>query len=321
MRVFIVATLLVLAGPAASQAGTAFYDPIYGFSKTSNIVYGTGLVDNGGGTLDLKLDLYRPTDIGGGALPAASPGLVMIHGGGFIDRDKSDIAPFAQIFASYGYTVASINYRMLFDNVPETHGPADSMILPGPPFAQLPFPQGAYTINAAVEDASLAMSWMRASAGLYNIDPNRIGIGGVSAGAITAMLLAYNSPSADVAPQVVLSYLGAMYGTEGTIQAGDAPAFVVASSNDSVVPFDAPLGIQTSIDRMNEVGVYNEFYVQSIGHDVDILADFGGKSLLERNMDFLAQVLVPEPPSWILSGFAIVALLAFARNRRSFQRG
>ena len=212
--------------------------------------------------------------------------------------------------------MTSINYRMFLDNVPETHGPADSMIQPDPPFAQVPLPQGAYTINAAVEDASLAMDWMRTNAGLYNIDPNHIGIGGGSAGAITALLQAYNNPSANVAPQAVLSFLGAMYGTEGTIQAGDVPAFVVASSNDATVPFDAPLGMQATIDRMNEVGVYNEFYVQNIGHGVDFFADFGGKTLLDRNMEFLAAVLVPEPSSLVLGTLATIALLAFARSKR-----
>ena len=75
---------------SALQAGTMFIDPIYGVSTTSNIVYGTGAV--GAGTLNLELDLYQPTDIGGGALPALSPGIVLIHGGGFVGGDKADLA-------------------------------------------------------------------------------------------------------------------------------------------------------------------------------------------------------------------------------------
>ena len=48
-----------------------------------------------------------------------------------------------------------------------------------------------------------------------NIDPNRIGIGGASAGAITAELVGYNDTPADVTPNVVLDFLGSMYGTKG----------------------------------------------------------------------------------------------------------
>ena len=106
MRQLFWAALLVLTLPAAAiHAASAFHDPIYGVSTTSNIVYGTGPINNGLGTLNLTLDLYRPTDVGGGALPAISPGIVLIHGGSFVGGSKSDMAPLAQFYASYGYTL------------------------------------------------------------------------------------------------------------------------------------------------------------------------------------------------------------------------
>lgn len=319
MRRLNLAVLLVLAGPAgAIYAGSAFEDPIYGFSTTTDIVYGSAPLI--GGTFELKLDLYQPTDIGGGAPPALSPGIVLIHGGGFVTGDKADLAELCQIYATYGYTVVSTNYRMYLDGVPETHGPADYIMQPGPPFPVVPVPDGLYTINAAVEDATTAMAWMRSNAALYNVDPNRIAIGGGSAGAITSLLQAYNSPPADVAPQAVLSFLGAMYGTEETIQAGDVPAFVVASSNDDTVPFDAPLGAQATINRMNAVGVVNEFYVQEIGHGVDFYADFGGQTLIEHNMEFLAAYLAPEPSGFVLCALAALALAALGWRRKRGRR-
>jgi acetyl esterase/lipase len=198
------------------------------------------------------------------------------------------------------------------DNVPPTSGPADSFVFPPPPF----YTADIDTINAAVEDATKSMGWMRDNAALYTIDSNHIAIGGISAGAITALLQAYDSPPADVAPQAVLSFLGAMYGTEGTISAGAPPAFVVASSNDMVVPFDAPLGTQAMVDQMNSVGVYNEFYVQTIGHTVDLFAEFDGQSLLEHNMEFLAQVLViPEPTTLTLITLGLLAMCCRRRKR------
>jgi len=49
------------------------------------------------------LDLYQPTDIGGGALPALSPGIVLLHGG-FGGGDKADQrwVDRTQSFAMYG---------------------------------------------------------------------------------------------------------------------------------------------------------------------------------------------------------------------------
>jgi acetyl esterase/lipase len=118
--------LAVALWASAACASPTYLAPIYGVSKTSNILYGTGPISTS--TLNLRLDLYRPTDIGQGAVPTESPGIVLIHGGGFFSGDKADMAPLAQTYAAYGYTVASINYRLLSNNVPPNSGPADGMI-------------------------------------------------------------------------------------------------------------------------------------------------------------------------------------------------
>ena len=44
--------------------------------------------------------------------------------------------------------------------------------------------------------------------------------------------------------------MGSMYGTESTIQAGAAPAFVVHGTTDRVVPFADD---QAVVDRLNAV--------------------------------------------------------------------
>jgi acetyl esterase/lipase len=310
-------TIICLGWAVSVQAGTAFHDPIYGVSKTSNIQYGTAPINYGADMKNLYLDLYRPVDIGGGALPAISPGVVLIHWGSFTGGNKKDMTTLANIYTKYGYTVASIDYRLLGDNVPANSGPADAMTMPDPPYATVPVPQGIYTINAAVEDATTAMAWMRSSAETYNIDANHIAIGGVSAGAITALFQAYNNPPMNGAPQAVVSFAGAMYGTYETIQAGAAPAFVVHSNNDTVVPFDAPLGAAAMVDQMNRVGVYNEFYIQSVGHAVNPNQVFDGKTVIQHNMDFLAQFLVPvvpEPATLVLLVWGGIMGIALRRR-------
>jgi acetyl esterase/lipase len=302
--------------------GTAFHDSIYGVSTTTNLIYGTGSVNGGAGSLNLALDLYRPVDIGQGALPAASPGIVFIHGGAWQSGSKTDsyAVQFASIFASLGYVVTSINYRMLGNSVPETHGPADAMDLSTVPTAaqggfDLPQPLTSWTINASIDDAAQAMGWMRDNAASYHIDPAHIGIGGASAGAIDALVLAYNNPAAHVAPQAVISYVGALPGIESAlIQADDkTPALIINGSADPLIQLTYP---QAMVDRLNAMGVYNEFYVQQgVGHTVNLNLVFGGETLLQHNIDFLATYLVPEPSGLLLAGVGAVALALISRRR------
>ncbi len=105
-----------------------------------------------------RLDLARPKD----AAPHPRPAIVFIHGGGWRGGDKragNFIGP-AMEYAAKGYVTISVNYRL------------DRQILP------------------CVHDVKCAVRWLRAHATRYNIDPNRIGAYGNSAGAHLATLLA-----------------------------------------------------------------------------------------------------------------------------------
>jgi acetyl esterase/lipase len=102
------------------------------------------------------------------ALPKAEsesprPGLVMVHGGGWRSGDKRggllSVLPIQ--YAERGYVCISVNYRLT---------------------GEAPFP-------ACVEDVKCAVRWLRANAEKYNVDPERIGGFGSSAGAhLVAML-------------------------------------------------------------------------------------------------------------------------------------
>ena len=112
-----------------------------------------------------RLDLAFPKNPGDKPRPA----LVIIHGGGWIEGDKSSFtsleiwAPGNIIdFASHGFVAATVNYRMS---------------------GEAPFP-------AALEDCKCAVRWLRAHAHDYHVDVNRIGAYGNSAGGHLALLLA-----------------------------------------------------------------------------------------------------------------------------------
>jgi acetyl esterase/lipase len=102
-----------------------------------------------------KLDLYLPEKKAESPLPV----IVWIHGGAWREGDKWPCL--ADRFPTRGYAVASINYRLSQD---------------------APFP-------AAIEDCKAAIRWLRAHAKDYNLDPERIGVWGASAGGHLAALL------------------------------------------------------------------------------------------------------------------------------------
>src|SRR5438132_14041569 len=96
------------------------------------------------------------------------PAVVVIHGGGWLEGDRSSFASRKhgvpgniEDFAELGFVAVTINYRLS---------------------GEAPFP-------AALEDCKCAVRWLRAHAGKYNVDPKRIGAYGNSAGGHLALLL------------------------------------------------------------------------------------------------------------------------------------
>ncbi len=123
-------------------------------------------------------------------------------------------------------------------------------------------------VAAARVDAGRAVEWMRANAAKYRIDPNRIAIGGNSAGAITSMSVAYrfgedpDVGGADV--QAVLSLSGGLYGYEDIIEAGEPPLIMIHGTLDSEVPFSLAEAVEV---RALSVGLIHEFYpLEGVGH-------------------------------------------------------
>jgi len=141
-------------------------------SVTSNLQYGQA-PDANGSPVALKLDLYQPV----GDAETKRPALVWVHGGSFSAGDKGNVVPVdvANTFAKLGYVVVSINYRLLGSGC--VANPSNCII----------------AALEAQHDAQAAVRWLRANASTYRIDATRIGIGGESAGGITATLVGVNS--------------------------------------------------------------------------------------------------------------------------------
>ena len=132
------------------DAFMAQFDLVPGVSSHKGLVY-----TRAGGT-ELKLDLCMP-DMGHDARPA----VLCIHGGGWHGGMRSEYIPLVVQLAREGYVAVSVSYRL----APEHRFPAQ------------------------IEDVASAVRWMRTHSKQYNVDPQRIGVLGWSAGGHLACLL------------------------------------------------------------------------------------------------------------------------------------
>ncbi|MBQ3446851.1 MAG: alpha/beta hydrolase [Synergistaceae bacterium] len=112
-----------------------------------NIPFNSGK-ERGSQMFTLAMDILQPDS------KEPLPLIMFISGGGFIMSPKNNWIQQRMRLAEAGYVVASIEYR---------HAPLSKFPLP-------------------VEDCKLAIRWLRAHADQYNIDPERVGVLGNSAG-------------------------------------------------------------------------------------------------------------------------------------------
>jgi acetyl esterase/lipase len=117
-----------------------------------------GIIYQGTGDEALNGDLYKPK--GSGKFPV----LIAVHGGDWRFADASLYEHWGPYLAKNGYAVFAINYRLVKDK---------TNLYP-----------------AAVQDVRAAVQFLRQQAASYQLDPERIGLMGDSAGAHLASLVA-----------------------------------------------------------------------------------------------------------------------------------
>jgi len=105
-----------------------------------------------------------------------TPVVFCIHGGGWRGGDKAGYAGAAPLYNREGISVVAINYRYV------QQGEAEGVKPP---------------VKAPLHDAARALQFVRSKAKEWNIDPNRIGATGGSAGACSSLWLAFHPDLAD----------------------------------------------------------------------------------------------------------------------------
>ena len=113
----------------------------------------------------LRLDLYLPTN----NVQAPTPLLVWIHGGGWSGGSRYPAPNFALQLRDRGFAVASLSYR-LTSQAGQWGG------------APVIFPAQIFDVKAAIR-------WLRAQAATYQLDVDRFGVWGSSAGGHLAALV------------------------------------------------------------------------------------------------------------------------------------
>jgi acetyl esterase/lipase len=228
---------------------------------------------------------------GEGPFPVA----LCVHGGGWGGGEKNGMLPFGYWLAEVGIATVLPNYRLT----------------------------GTDIHPAQIEDIFAALDWIADHAGIYSLDPSRIGVTGSSAGAHLCALAGLRAGShsdrytvrcmyllsgvydvavwADEVPEFAYASDALLGGTTAEMKDAardaspmtyvhpEAPAcFAIHGEEDDVVP---PGESVRFVEALNGVGVEAEaLIIPGVGHDTwqhgsDPLEPVGG---LKRYQDFFA---------------------------------
>lgn len=163
--------------------------------------------------LDLAMDIYLP--VGDGA--SSRPLLLMMHGGSFFVGNKAEKgqAGWCEYFASLGYVAVSIDYRLGY------HASKRDVLA---------------AEQRALEDADAALCYLLARKDLC-IDPDRIFAAGTSAGAITALNLAFRPAGNHPRIRAVGNFWGSVHDLK-VLTYSDTAILSFQSPDDPVMPYE-----------------------------------------------------------------------------------
>jgi acetyl esterase/lipase len=217
------------------------------------------------------MDIYKPENSG------LRPAIVVIHGGGWVAGDRGQMASTSAALADRGFVVANVAYRL---------APANKW-------------------PAMIDDVQSAVRFIRTNAKKYNVDPDRIGAVGASAGGHLALMLGMSDtrdPAAPKSPSSKVSVVGnffgvsdftkmlpawrvlgdTVFGVKGAgiepamkaaspltyLDKGDAPVFTFHGDKDWVVPITQSKLLD---EKLKAVGIEHVFRkIKDTGHQVDM---------------------------------------------------
>ena len=209
-------------------------EPLFGYQVETDVVFAQGKVTSGGVEIErnLMLDVYTPAEPKG---DAARPAVVLVHGGAYHRGGRrqppyreegavhSSMEDYARLFAPLGYVCFVIEYRLAPELPRPVSEPGSGNLLP---LDEVVTPAGLARTNfarramglpelsnderivvwnaamAGAEDTAKAVEFVRANAARFGVDPNKIALGGHSAGGGNVLNAAFGlkAPVAAVFP-------------------------------------------------------------------------------------------------------------------------
>jgi acetyl esterase/lipase len=217
-----------------------------------------------------QFDLYEPLNDSVHQRPL----IIWLHGGGFKygTKNSKEIKIWGNEFAKHGFVVATLNYKL-------------SKKHPVRKFKDLV--EACYD---NVDDVHRAINFFKTNANKFNIDTNKIILGGNSAGAVIALQSVYSN-SADIKNVIdsnkatantrnynpdniaaVINFWGALF-NDDWLSRTNVPIVSVCGSKDKIVPIDTKgvaffgaLAIHKKADALriaNDIKIYNDY-----GHEL-----------------------------------------------------
>ncbi len=187
--------------------------------------------------------------------------VIYIHGGGFVGGDKSKyyLSHDWPRFLENGVSIATINYRFMNE--------------------------APYGILSCMNDAKRCLQYIRFHAKKYNIDKSRIACTGGSAGAGTALWLAFSDEMADV------------NSTDPVLRESSrltcAGAFATQATYD-IFQWDKILGMPLSQSPEQLLAIARAFGFKS-AENLDLI----NESKIRNDLDFLSKMNKNSPPVFI----------------------
>ena len=279
-----VMTSLVLfcCTPSSDRGGT---EPAVGTDESGvkRIVVIDDIPYREGDSAAWRLDLAMPENFGDDLRPA----LVIVHGGGWSSGSKQT-RPYRSLLLDYafkGYVTVSVDYRLI-DEAP---------------------------LPACIEDVKCAVRWLRAHAGEYRVDPDRIGAYGHSAGAHLAMMLAlcppeaglegdggwdeYSSGLTSVAAGSTPTELPERFGdpvkhSPTTYVTAEAPPILLMHGTED--PICAVEMVDEFVEMLDEAGNQDVTYIRINGGNHGVVYEHFLTRTMDAMEEFFARTLQPE---------------------------
>jgi para-nitrobenzyl esterase len=282
-----------------------------GYTRTNDITYGAN-INLQGQNQSLELDIWEPD----GDVEPLRPILVVEHGGSFISGDKGagDITSIAEPLAKRGFVIASVEYRLGMAGFP----------FPGPDSVD-----ASTAVWRAVADFKAAVRFLYKSAqngNPYRIDTNRLYIGGVSAGAVSAVHYAYLDDINEMPSYIDTTQAGTGGGIEGNsgnagyssrvngvvnicgmiadtawMTASDEPIVSLHGDEDAVVPYGSAMitvggfypifvvdGSSSITAKANELGIDNCFWTH---YGADHTPHVSSQAYLDTTVNFISNFM------------------------------